>query len=222
MNILATIGRPFVKSYFKIGDFGKFFIFQIMLFPKFLKPPFRIKLILKHIESMGVMSLGVVSLTGLFTGMVLAIQMYFGFHKFGAESVMGFTIFYSVGRELGPVFTTLMLISKAVSAMSAELGTMRVTEQIDAIDILSIDSKKYLIVPRIIAMVFATPLLILVFDMIANIGAYVMAVHALDVNPTSLLAVLAASIAEFPPPMIIVFLPKFTILFCLTLLKKDN
>jgi phospholipid/cholesterol/gamma-HCH transport system permease protein len=77
-----------------------------------------------------------------------------------------------------------MLISRAVSAMSAELGTMRVTEQIDAIDILSIDSKQYLIIPRIIAIIFATPLLIVVFDLIANIGAYVMATYALDVNPT--------------------------------------
>ena len=109
---LSKIGTPFVKLYDKIGYFGNFFIFELALFPKFFKSPFRIKLTFKHIENMGVMSLGVVGLTALFTGMVLAIQMHHGFHKFSAESVMGFTIFYSVGRELGPVFTSLMLISR--------------------------------------------------------------------------------------------------------------
>ena len=183
-SILAYIGKPFLILYNQIESVGRFFLFQILLIPKFFQRPFRITLLLKQIESMGVNSLGVVLLTGTFTGMVLSIQMYQGFHQFGAEGVMGYTIYYSVGKELGPVFTSLMIISRAVSAMAAELGTMRVTEQIDAIDILSVDSKHYLIVPRVLAMIIVAPLLIVIFDFIANVSSYYLATTALGVNPT--------------------------------------
>jgi len=170
-----------------IKQLGSFFIFQASLFPKYFKRPFRFRLIINHLEDIGVNSLGVIMLTAIFTGMVLAIQMYQGFHRFGAEAVMGYTIFYSIGKELGPVFTTLMLISRSVSSIAAEIGTMRVTEQIDAIDILSVDSKQYLIIPRVIPMVIASALLILVFDFVANFSAYTLATNAVDVNPTQYL-----------------------------------
>lgn len=183
-RFLVFLGAPFLFLFKKIEELGSFFTFQFLLIPKFFSRPFRFTIILKQIEAVGIMSLGVVALTAVFTGMVLAIQMYQGFHKFGAEGVMGYTIFLSIGKELGPVFTALMLISRAISSIAAELGTMRVTEQIDAIDILSIDSKQYLIVPRIIAMIFATPILVLIFDMVANLGGYLLAVNALGVNPT--------------------------------------
>ena len=98
---------------------------------------------------------------------------------------MGYTIFVSISKELGPVFGALMLVSRAVSAMTAELGTMRVTEQIDAIDTLAVDSKKYLIVPRVVATTIATPILVIVFVFLGNISAYLISVYALGVNPTS-------------------------------------
>jgi len=122
-------------------------------------------------------------LVSMFTGLVQAVQLYQGFSKFGAENFMGFTIFISTVRELAPIFAGLMLISRSISSMAAELGTMRVTEQIDAIETLAVDSKKYLLIPRIIATTLSLPLLVIVFDFITNISAFLMAYLALDMNP---------------------------------------
>lgn len=182
---LHRIGKTTIASLDLVTSFGTFLIFQAKLIPLFFRSPFRFRLVLRQLEVIGANSLLVVGLTALFTGMVMAIQLYSAFHKFSAENMMGYAIFLAIGRELGPVFTALMLISRAVSAMSAELGTMRVTEQIDAIDVLSIDSRAYLMVPRIIATIIATPLLVMFFDFVANMGSYLLAVHALGVNPTA-------------------------------------
>ncbi len=183
-QVLYYLGLPVVQFYKMVERFGAFLIFEAKLLPLFLKPPFRIKEILQQMEIVGVGSLFVISLTAIFTGLVEAIQLYHGFHKFGAESFMGYTIFVSISKELGPVFGALMLISRAISAMTAELGTMRVTEQIDAIDTLAIDSKKYLIVPRVIATTISTPILVIVFVFLGNIAAYLISVYALGINPT--------------------------------------
>jgi phospholipid/cholesterol/gamma-HCH transport system permease protein len=115
--------------------------------------------------------------------MVEAIQLYSGFHQFGVEAFMGYTIFISITKELGPVFGSLMLISRAVSSMAAELGTMRVTEQIDAIETLALDSRKILIVPKIIATIISLPILVTLFDFIGNISAYLISTYVLDINP---------------------------------------
>lgn len=180
---LNNIGKATIGSVDLLNSFGAFLIFQAKLIPLFFKKPFRFRLIVRQLEVIGTNSLLVVGLTGLFTGMVMAIQLHNAFAKFGAENMMSYAIFLAIGRELGPVFTALMLISRAVSAMSAELGTMRVTEQIDAIDVLSIDPRAYLMIPRIIAAIIATPLLVMFFDFVANLGSYVLSVYALGVNP---------------------------------------
>jgi len=184
-SVLGFIGSPFVKFYQMIEQFGVFILFQGVIW---VRLPFfyrRMGLMLKQIETIGFGTLGVVTLTALFTGMVEAIQLYNGFHEFGVETFMGYTIFVSITKELGPVFASLMLISRSVSAMAAELGTMRVTEQIDAIDILGVDSKAYLIVPRIVATTISLPLLVLWFDFIAVSSAYLISSNVLDVNPTA-------------------------------------
>ena len=168
-----------------IGSLGRFTIFHLDVLKLFFSKPFRYKEIMLQIEFMGVNSFLVIFLTAFFTGMVEAIQLYNGFHKFGIENFMGYTIFLSICKELGPVFATLMVISRAVSAMAAELGTMKVTEQIDALDVMAVNSRQYLIVPRIIAMIISLPILILMFDTIANIGAYLISVYVLDVNATA-------------------------------------
>jgi len=183
-SILYYIGLPFVSFFRSLERFGAFIIFQVKLLPLFFKPPYRMRQILQQIDTVGVGSLFVISLTALFTGLVEAIQLYHGFHKFGAESFMGYTIFVSISKELGPVFGALMLVSRAISAMTAELGTMRVTEQIDAIDTLAIDSKKYLLIPRIVATTVSTPVLVIIFVFLANIAAYFISTMALGVNPT--------------------------------------
>ncbi len=183
-SFLYYLGLPFVKFFEVLERFGAFLIFQAKLFPLYFTPPYRFKETLQQIEIIGVGSLFVISLTAIFTGLVEAIQLYHGFHKFGAESFMGYTIFVSISKELGPVFGALMLVSRAVSAMTAELGTMRVTEQIDAIDTLAVDSKKYLIIPRVVATTISTPILVVVFVFLGNVSAYLIATYALGVNPT--------------------------------------
>jgi len=178
------------KFFFNIGNFvinylnslGDFFIFQLKIITLFFKTPYRIKNILAQITFIGYGSLGVIFLTGFFTGLVEAVNLYDSFHKFGLETFMGYTIFISVVKELGPVFASLMVISRGMSAYAAELGSMRVTEQIDALDVMAVDSKHFLIVPRIIATVVSLPLLILFFDAVSNIGAYVISIYSLDVN----------------------------------------
>ncbi len=184
-RIFYYLGLPFVQFYKSLEGFGAFLIFELRLLPLFFKPPYRIKETLQQIEIVGVGSVFVISLTAIFTGLVEAIQLYHGFHKFGAEEFMGYTIFVSISKELGPVFGALMLISRAISAMTAELGTMRVTEQIDAIDTLAVDSKKYLIIPRVVATTISTPLLVILFVFLGNIAAYLISTYALGVNPTS-------------------------------------
>ena len=182
-RLFTAIGTPFVKSFSSLDGLGVFILFQLRVFPLLIKCLSRKTLLFKQIEVIGIGTIGVVVLTGMFTGMVESIQLYNGFHDFGVESFMGYTIFVSITKELGPVFASLMLISRAVSAMAAELGTMRVTEQIDAIETLGVDSKAYLIVPRIVATTISLPLLVAAFDFVAISSAYFVSTMVLDVNP---------------------------------------
>lgn len=181
-SVFGFVGRPFLNLFEIFERFGVFILFQIRLFrlyPTVLKRP---KIVLTQIDIIGLGCVGVVTLTALFTGMVEAIQLYSGFHQFGIESFIGYTIFLSITKELGPVFASLMLISRSVSAMAAELGTMKVSEQIDAIDILGVDSKEYLLIPRIIATVISLPLLVIWFDFISISSAYLISTGALGIN----------------------------------------
>ncbi len=185
--LLALIGSPFMSAYKNISVMGSFFIFNIRLFPLMLQKPFRIKEIFYEIERIGIQSTSIIVLTAVFMGLVQAIQIYQGFHKFGMENMMGYTIFYALGKELAPVVAALMVTSRAISSMAAELGTMRVTEQIDAIDTLAVDSKKFLVIPKIIAALIALPILTAAFNVVANVSSFAIAVAALDINPTSYL-----------------------------------
>ncbi|MDR2905079.1 MAG: ABC transporter permease [Helicobacteraceae bacterium] len=188
-KFLYALGKPFAAAARLIVAYliaiGAFTIFQARFLPIFFTPPLRHKLFARQIEAIGANSLVVVIMTAAFTGMVMSIQLYGAFHQFGAENMMGYAIFLAIGRELGPVFTALMLISRAASAMAAELGTMRVTEQIDAIEALSVNSKAYLIAPRVLAAFISAPILVAVFDLVANYCAYALASYALGVNPTA-------------------------------------
>jgi phospholipid/cholesterol/gamma-HCH transport system permease protein len=165
-----------------INTLGDFFIFELKIFLLFFKPPYRIKNFFEQITFIGYGSVGVIFLTSFFTGLVEAVNLYDAFHKFGIDDFMGYSIFISVVKELGPVFAALMVVSRGMSAYAAELGSMRVTEQIDALDVMAVDSRHYLIVPRILATIISMPLLILFFDAVANIGAYLISVYSLDVN----------------------------------------
>ena len=186
-RFFAYLGKSFLYCLDLLGDLGKFAAYQWEMFKLFFVPPYRIKEIIDQFVIVGVGSIGVIALTGVFTGMVSAVQLYQGFHQFGAENMMGYPIFISITRELGPVFAGLMVTSRAISAMAAELGSMRVTEQIDALDTLAVDSRKYLLVPRILATTLALPLLIILFDALGNIAAYLISIKMLGVNETAFL-----------------------------------
>ena len=133
-------------------------------------------------EFVGVKSIFVVVLTGTFTGMVMALQGYHGFRMFSAESLVGGTVALGMTRELGPVLTSLMVTARAGSATAAELGTMRVTEQIDALYVMAANPVKHLIVPRVIAGVLMVPLLTVVSDFMGILGGYFVGVHILGIN----------------------------------------
>ncbi|MFN2269059.1 MAG: MlaE family ABC transporter permease [Desulfonatronovibrio sp.] len=146
------------------------------------RPPFRVRLFFKQMEFIGVNSLFVVMLTSLFTGMVLALQTYYAFKMFSAETLVGATVALSMTRELGPVITGLMVTGRAGSAICAEIGTMRVTEQVDALTVMAIDPVQYLVLPRVLAGLIVMPLLTIVSDVMGILGGYIVGVKVLGIH----------------------------------------
>jgi phospholipid/cholesterol/gamma-HCH transport system permease protein len=185
MNPLAAIGRTFLTFLASTGHMALFAglgIFHCIV------PPWYPRLVLRQIMDIGYFSLPVVGLTAVFTGMVLALQSYTGFSRFEAEGAIASIVVLSVTRELGPVLAGLMVAGRVGAAIAAEIGTMRVTEQIDALTTLSTNPFKYLVAPRLIAATVTLPLLVLVADIIGVMGGYVVSIHKLGFNPTSYLA----------------------------------
>lgn len=150
-------------------------------------PPFYAQLVVKQMRDIGFYSLPVVGLTALFTGMVLALQTYSGFSRFSAESSVATVVVLSMTRELGPVLAGLMVAGRVGAAIAAELGTMRVTEQIDALTTLSTNPFKYLIAPRLLAATITLPLLVGVADVIGILGGYIISVYKLNFNAAAYL-----------------------------------
>jgi phospholipid/cholesterol/gamma-HCH transport system permease protein len=149
--------------------------------------PYRFGLLFGQLEFMAYGSMFVVGLTGLFTGMVLALQTVYAFGLFNAQSLVGATVELSLARELAPIFTCIVIVARVGSAVATELGTMRVTEQIDAIETMAVDPLNYLVVPRIVAAAIAAPILTMLFNAIALFGAYMIAVWAKDLSPGTFL-----------------------------------
>lgn len=145
--------------------------------------PLDLRLIFRQMEDIGVNSLFVVLIMASFTGMVLALQSHTGFKRFNAENFVGTVVALSMTRELGPVLTGLIVAGRAGASMAAELGTMRVTEQIDALVTLATHPIKYLVVPRFIAAAIMMPLLTAIADIVGIFGGYIISVKLLDVNP---------------------------------------
>jgi phospholipid/cholesterol/gamma-HCH transport system permease protein len=151
------------------------------------RPPYYPRLILKQMIDIGYYSLPVVGLTAIFTGMVLALQSYTGFARFSAESAIPQVVIVSITRELGPVLAGLMVAGRVGAAMAAEIGTMRVTEQIDALETLATTPYKYLVAPRIIAGVAMMLLLVFIADIIGVMGGYLVSIFKLEFNAASYL-----------------------------------
>ncbi|MEO1190780.1 MAG: ABC transporter permease [Pseudomonadota bacterium] len=179
MGFLRALGRPFLAF---IASVGRLFLFTIEAVSHVVRPPFYPGHILRQMVEIGYYSLPVVGLTAIFTGMVLALQSYTGFARFSAESAVPQVVVISITRELGPVLAGLMVAGRVAAALAAEIGTMRVTEQIDALTTLYTDPFKYLVAPRIIAGTICMPFLVLVADIIGVFGGYLVSVYKLGFN----------------------------------------
>lgn len=182
MNFLSAIGSTTLAF---LSATGRLALFTFTALSHCLRPPFYFRHIGRQMVEIGYYSLPVVGLTAVFTGMVLALQSYSGFSRFSAESAIATVVVLSITRELGPVLAGLMVAGRIGAAMAAELGTMRVTEQVDALTTLSTNPYKYLVVPRLIAGVTMLPILVLVADIIGVFGGYLVAVYRLGFNASS-------------------------------------
>ncbi len=179
IGLFEKIGRLVIAV---LEEFGRIVLLLISAMVWALRPPFRFRIIFKQLESVGVNSVTVVLITAISSGMVLALQSYYGFRMFGGESLVGATVALSLTREIGPVFTALMVTGRAGSAMAAELGTMRVKEQIDALYTMSVNPIQFLIMPRIIAGLVMLPVLTILADFFGIVGGYIVGVEFLNIN----------------------------------------
>jgi phospholipid/cholesterol/gamma-HCH transport system permease protein len=182
MNPLAIIGRLFLAFLAAIGDLT---LFALRAIVHGASGPYYPRMIGRQMIDIGYYSLPVIGLTAIFTGAVLALQSYTGFQRFQAETALPTIVVLSMTRELGPVLAGLMVAGRVGAAVAAEVGPMRVPEQLDALVTLSTDPFKYLIAPRIFAGLIALPLLVLVANVIGVLGGYVISVYHFGFNPYS-------------------------------------
>ncbi len=181
-RLIEFIGSVLLRFTRELGSI--FFLFGKVL-RKMFSFPVEWKIIAEQMIAVGIKSVPVVVITALFTGMVLALQTYTGFKRFGAQSLVGTVVGLSMTREMGPVLTALIVAGRAGAAMAAELGTMRVTEQIDALETLATDPVKYLVVPRFLAGITMLPALAVLTDLIGIFGGYMITVGVFDTSSTS-------------------------------------
>jgi phospholipid/cholesterol/gamma-HCH transport system permease protein len=184
MNFLASIGRAVLTVLAHIGRLAQF---TGQALAGVVSPPIYTRLIVSQMIRIGYFSLPVVGLTAFFTGGVLALQIYLGGNRFGAEAIVPQVVVLGITRELGPVIAGLMIAGRVAAAIAAEIGTMKVTEQIDALTTLATNPIKYLVVPRVVAAVICMPILTAIGDSIGVLGGYVVSVYNLDFNGTSYL-----------------------------------
>jgi phospholipid/cholesterol/gamma-HCH transport system permease protein len=181
LAILQTIGRAFLSA---LATIGRLALFTLTALLHCVRPPYYWRLLLRQMVDIGYYSLPVVGMTAIFTGMVLALQSSTGFARGGAgEFAIPNIVVISITRELGPVLAGLMVAGRIGAAMAAEIGTMRVTEQIDALATLSTNPLNYLVAPRLVAGITMLPLLVVVGDVIGVFGGYLVSIYKLGFNP---------------------------------------
>ena len=179
LSLLSAVGRAVIAACHVTGKVARFAGAGLS---HIVRPPFYGRLFLKALLDIGYFSLPVVALTAVFTGMVLALQSYTGFSRFAAQSAVANLVVLSMTRELGPVLAGLMVAGRVGAAMAAELGTMRVTDQIDALTTLSTNPMKYLVAPRLLAGTIALPLLVVIADVLGVMGGFIVSVLKLGFN----------------------------------------
>lgn len=180
-KLIELIGRSITVF---AEELGRILIFFVTTARQMVALPLEIRGTFKQMLEIGIRSTPVVLITAIFTGMVFALQTYTGFKRFGAETLVASVVALSMTRELGPVLTGLIVAGRAGAAIAAELGTMRVTEQIDALETLATNPIKYLIVPRFIAGIFMLPALTIIADIIGIIGGYIVTVGLFEASST--------------------------------------
>jgi phospholipid/cholesterol/gamma-HCH transport system permease protein len=175
----AIVGERVVMVVEVLGRFGAFFGVALW---GLVTPPFKPRLVVERIHYIGFRSLLIIVLTGAFTGMVLGLQMFFTLSRFGSEAFLGPAVALALIRELGPVLTALMVTGRAGSALTAEIGIMRITEQIDALTVMALDPIRYLVAPSILAGIVTFPLMTAIFDVVGIFGGYLVAVELLGLS----------------------------------------
>jgi len=174
-----AVGRWAIQQ---VEGLGQFIILFVQMLIATVRPPYRFKQLLLAIEFVGFGSLFIILLTGFFTGAIFAYQSAYAFGMFGAESLVGATVAIAICRELGPVLSGIMVAGRASSGMATLLGTMRVTEQIDAMRTMAVDPVQYLIVPRVWATTLLMPVLCAIFNFIGIVGAYIVGIGLLRID----------------------------------------
>lgn len=177
---IEGIGR---NTYNTFLELGRFFVFLGSVLRNIPRRPYRLRLLGEQIERIGVRSIPIIGLSSFAIGMIFSLQMTMLMARFRAETMVGAAVGLTLARELAPVITALMLIAKNGSAMTAELGTMRVTEQLDAMQTMAVDPVHYLVTPRVLASMIAFPVLTGLANVIGLIGSYIVAVGMMSVDP---------------------------------------
>ncbi|MFZ5996099.1 MAG: MlaE family ABC transporter permease [Nitrospirota bacterium] len=179
ITLLRALGSRVIRT---LRMMGQMFIFLIESFSLIFVPPFKFDLLLRQIRFFGSKSIPVIALTGAFTGMVLAIQLYYTLRKFGSDALLGPAVALSLIRELGPVLSALMVTGRAGSALTAEIGIMKISEQIDVFITMALNPLRYLSVPNIVAAIIVFPLLSAIFDVVGIYGGYLVGVKLLGMS----------------------------------------
>lgn len=184
----SLLERLFSPLFDVLEGIGRLLVLTGKTLAWMIRPPYRVTQLLLAMDFIGVQSMFIVSLTGIFSGMVLALQMTYSLRQYGAEGVVGAVVAVSLAREISPVFAALMVTARAGSAMAAELGNMRVTEQIDALTTMAVSPVQYLLSPRLLGAFIMLPLLCILYSCVGMVGAWLVAVQRLEVDPGSFFA----------------------------------
>jgi phospholipid/cholesterol/gamma-HCH transport system permease protein len=174
-----------------VEDAGRMFLFALAAAAFSVTPPIKVRRVLERIRFIGAQSVVVIVLTGAFTGMVLSLQGFYALNRFGSDAFLGPLVSLSLVRELGPVIAALMVTGRAGSAITAEIGIMRIGEQLDAMELMGLNPFRYVVAPNLLAALIAMPLLVSLFDVVGIWGGYLVGVKMLGVSGGTYLAEIA-------------------------------
>lgn len=194
--LIRPIQRFGNTGIYVLQDLGRMAIYLALVLAGAFRRPFRFREFIRQIHFVGAGSVAVIFFTAVSAGMVLGLQGYYSLNKFGAEGMLGSAVSLTLIMELGPILTALMVAGRAGSAMCAELGIMRISDQIDALECMAIDPYRYLIAPKFLATLVSVPLLTALFDVVGIAGGYVAGVNLMGVNPGSYIEGMRSSVTN--------------------------